>query len=320
MSTTPRSSLAVGEKLADGGQGKVFALSNDPEHVFKEYHNPDDPLFRPDMLQHLVDDRAQLVYAGAKVDDWAAWPVSVVTDGPKTVGFLMRRVPAEFALRVRGKDKLAELGYLGSAPKPLWGPIQLPTPQERIEIAQDLAGAMDALHQRKIVIGDLSFANVLWTGSPRPRIMFLDCDGMRPEGRDPVLPQAETLDWGDPLADPNARTGPTIDRDCYKLALAVLRILTRSLNARPDPTTTLDRALFEHAEAAERVETLLRAAAGPVGSRPTAKQWTAALSGRAFVSVTKPPRARTIEAPQPQPDMFDRGQPRKYQRVVPPKG
>jgi hypothetical protein len=161
---------------------------------------------------------------------------------------------------------------------------------------------------------------VLWAGAPRPRIMLLDCDGMRREGRDPVLPQAETLDWNDPLAGPGTKTTPTIDRDCYKLALAVLRILTRSLDARPTPATTVDPGLFEQPDTAQRVESLLRQAGGPVGSRPTAKQWALALSGRTFVPVTTPAQRRTINAPQPQPDMLNGAQPREYRSVVPPRG
>ncbi|WP_327635298.1 hypothetical protein OHB24_35620 [Kribbella sp. NBC_00482] len=318
MTTTPRSSLMVGQRLADGGQGNVFALMNDAQQVFKEYHTPDHPAFRPDTLRQLVTERSKIRCEGTGIEAWTAWPLSVVTDGPRTVGFLMRRAPSDFILEVGGERKLADLGFLGSQPKLIWGKVQLPTVPDRIVIVRDLARVMDALHQQNIVIGDLSFANVLWAGPPQPRIMMLDCDGLRYEGREPVLPQAETPDWDDPQAKPHTRTKPTIDRDRYKLALAVLRVLTTSLDARPTPTTSLDPALFEQPDQALRVQDLLRRAGGSVGSRPTAKEWMQVLSPRPFTPVTPPSQHRPINAPPPRPDLLGVSEARIYHPVRPP--
>ncbi|MER7609608.1 hypothetical protein [Nocardioides sp. NPDC127503] len=307
------SSLNLGDQLAEGGQGAVHELLDQPELVFKRYLYPDSPAFRPDALQRLVDCRPSIAFSGRSVDEFAAWPTAVVNDGTRTVGFLMRRVPTGFTLAIGGKVLLADLSYLATEPKPIWGDVDLPGMSEKVQVLQHLAGAVDAFHARQIVVGDISYANVLWSRDPQPRVMLIDCDGMRHAGMESVLPQADTPDWEDPM--PPAGYAPGPDQDRYKLALAVRRVLTSSLDAR---LTSSSPDLSEVGGAGPKLEALLARAAGPAGTRPSAREWFDALSGRATQPVRQGER-REIDAPAARPDLLTSStSERKFRPVTPP--
>ncbi|MFD6894124.1 hypothetical protein ACFWB0_06185 [Rhodococcus sp. NPDC060086] len=315
MTDTKLVNLKLGAKLGDGGQGKVFELAGDRSRVLKQYHNAADPSLSVASLEALIAMRGKLTFTGRPVDRWAAWPSAVVRSDSYVVGFLMPRVPVDFTFEAHGRRRLSELGVLlAKTSNPLFAGISLPNIDERIAILRNLAGAVSVLHEHRIVFGDLSFANILWARTPEPRIMLIDCDGMRLEGMPAVLPQAETGDWEDPLAAPGIL--PTFDRDCYKLALAVMRILGRQTDCRP---TELADIAFEGVEKTieQRVRVLLEQAAGPEGTRPSARAWEAALSDRVTVPVQVGAR-RTIAAPGPKPQLLGNSE-RKFRPVTPPK-
>jgi len=314
VSDVQLASLALGNKLGDGGQGSVHELVGDPRRVYKQYHNPKDPSFCVESLEALIAVRDKLVLSGRPVDDWAAWPSAIVRSGNDPVGFIMPRVPADFTFDARGKSRLSELGVLAKKPGPLFDGITLPNRDERIAILRHLAGAVSTLHEHGIVIGDLSFANILWARTPTPRIMLIDCDGMRLQNRPAVLPQAETPDWDDPLDAGSA--APTFDRDCYKLALAVLRVLGQTIDSRP---ADFDPASLDGLESgvAQRIRQSIAGSMGPVGTRPTARSWVSALSERATRPV-QPGLRRVVAAPSAKPELLG-SQERKFRSVTPPK-
>jgi hypothetical protein len=287
-------SLAVGDLLADGGEGKVFAMEGEPGLVFKQYLRPKDPNAHPPALDELIVAGSALMVDGRGVSRWAAWPAEVVVDGPLLVGFVMPRIPESFEQTIAGKVKPPNLSYLASQPKPIWGALRLPSTAERVEILTSLAGSFTALHERGYVYGDMSFLNVVWTVDPSPQSMLLDCDGIRPRSGRSYLPQKDSIDWDDPKAPPG--THPDVDRDRYKLALAVLRVLSCSLSVRPQASGDAPLAEDLDPNVTAAVQPLLRQAAGPLGSRPSAQQWLTALRGRQMRPV-KPPTVRVPEPP-----------------------
>lgn len=316
MSDIQLSSLTLGAKLGDGGQGKVYEMVGDSDRVFKQYHQTNGMVFSPESLDALIAIRDKLTHAGRPVERWAAWPSVAVRSGSDTVGFLMPRVPIDFTFEVRGKRRLAELGaLLAKKSNVMFAGVVLPNLAERVAILRNLAGVLATLHEHRVVVGDLSFANILWARTPDPRVMLIDCDGTRLEGMLPVLPQADTGDWEDPFATPGS--APTIDRDCYKLALAILRVLGGEIDSRP---TQLDEVALSGLDSGleQRIRTLLKQAAGPAGTRPTARVWEAALGERATVQV-QPGVRRTIAGPQPKPEMLGNSGARQFRPVTPPK-
>lgn len=105
MNATNLATLKLGPKLGDGGQGAVYELADDPARVFKRYHSPSGPGFSASTLDALIGMRGNLSNGGRPVDEWAAWPSSVVRDAQNVVGFLMPRVPTEFTFQAHGKRR-----------------------------------------------------------------------------------------------------------------------------------------------------------------------------------------------------------------------
>src|SRR6218665_3795507 len=186
MSEIQLGTLTLGDEIAAGGQGSVTALKSDLATVLKRYHDASGPDFNAETLRWLVAERSRIFLAGSPVEEWSAWPKAVVRHGGRVVGFLMPRVPEAFTIEIGGRSRLADLSYLAAEPSPLWADVPLPTDEERVRVLYHLAAAMQALHHRDIVMGDVSFANIIWARTPRPRVMLIDCDGMRPPSRQPV--------------------------------------------------------------------------------------------------------------------------------------
>ncbi|MBO0731211.1 MAG: hypothetical protein J2P57_18285, partial [Acidimicrobiaceae bacterium] len=118
-----RRDLRVGPLLAEGGQGRVYALADRPGVVLKAYRAP---LDRADLdglvawAEGLPPDLDRPLAA-------AAWPTEVVVDAAagangagadgRAVGLLMPRAPRRFTLRHKdGSAHLATLSYLCADP------------------------------------------------------------------------------------------------------------------------------------------------------------------------------------------------------------
>ena len=304
-------SLAVEGELGDGGQGKVFSLPSD--EVLKKYHDHLRGNLRAEVLSDLIQLAERLSCNGMPVEQWAAWPRARVAINGQVVGFVMPRVPEGYSIFVGGKLRLANLSYLATTPAPMWGPVRLPSDAQRVAILSRLAAVMESLHRHDLVIGDLSFNNILWSSDP-VGVMLIDCDGVHPERGTSAMPQADTIDWGDPLgvSDP-----PDKDRDRYKLSLAIVRVLSRQLSATPADARRLALALPE--EQMDPVLRLLDRAAGPRGTRPTATEWRVELSRREMRPV-KPPVIRASSNTLPaKPELIVGGHGvREYRAVKPP--
>jgi hypothetical protein len=307
--------LKLGDRIADGGQGVVFGLRDTPDLVFKKYHSVSGPDFNASALRALVAERGALSVNGQAVDLWAAWPTAVVVDAGMVVGFLMRRVASDFTILLGSAKRLADLSYLASEPRPLCGAVSLPETGAKLAILRHLASVMSVLHQRNLVLGDVSFANVLWSLTPTPRVMLLDCDGIAPQGMAPVLPHAQTIDWDDPHDAPGGAA--TMERDRYKLACAIVRVLGKSLEMRPDADL---RSFTGNSGIDARIRAASVRAAERPGKRPSASEWMAVLSDRSSVAVDRPSQVRTITAPPPRPDLLPGAEARQYRPVQPPGG
>lgn len=289
----PLATLTLGDRLGDGGQAEVFLVANRPGQAFKRYHDHVLPKLRADVLEELAAETPQLTIEARSITYWATWPTETVTSGARVVGFLMPLLDPVFSMSEgRLKGKHANFSYLATDPRPYWGNVRLPSQADRVRLLASLAGILQQLHHRKMVVGDLSWANVLWSQSPQLRVILLDCDGIRPPKGTPVSPQLDSPDWKDPGAIRGIE--PDADRDCYKLALMVLRVLSRDLNARPG-TERGHRLPDLSADLSSAIDSLLVRSAGPPGTRPTATEWRQTLQGRSIQAVAAPAPARRAE-------------------------
>ncbi|GHH87194.1 hypothetical protein [Streptomyces capitiformicae] len=293
--------LALGDRIGDGGQGEVFDVTGPGRLLYKSYREPHKVDGKE--LAALVALRQGLAPADRdRLDRETAWPLCRVVDGGRVTGFLMHRAPDSMTWRTsRGDTRLNELSYLLRAPKAAWQAVAQPTPAERHALVVAAVELFQWLHALGLVVGDVSQANVLWTVRPGPAVHLLDCDGVRLVGRPPVLEQADTPDWHDPLAVPGT---VTVDSDRYKVALLVGRVLSQDAYSAPGrrleplPGVLDDRR--EHA-----VRALWDQAAEPRGGRPHLGQWRIALAGRETIRLAaaepavRPPVDRTkVDGPR----------------------
>ncbi|MET9509868.1 hypothetical protein ABZX62_15650 [Streptomyces flavidovirens] len=272
----PYASLKLLAKAGDGGQGEVHAVGGPGGLLYKSYREPHK--LNGAALAALVSLRQALAPADRdRLDRETAWPLCRVTDGGRVTGFLMHRAPDVMTWQTsKGSSKLVELTYLLHPPKAAWQSVRQPSPAERYTLAVVLVELFQWLHAMGLVIGDVSHANVLWTLRPAPAAYLLDCDGIRLVGQRPVLDQADTPDWHDPLAPPGT---VSVDSDRYKAALMIGRVLAQDAYASPGKSLRpVPGVLDDRREAA--VLRLWEQAAGACGTRPDLGQWRTALAGR----------------------------------------
>lgn len=302
----PLGTLTLKDRIGDGGQGEVYDVGGPGRLLYKSYREPHK--VAGGELADLVALRQQLGPADRdRLDKETAWPLCRVVEGGRVTGFLMRRAPDTMTWRTsRGDARLIELSYLLHPPKAAWQAVPQPTPAERYALVLAVVELFGWLHSLGLVVGDVSQANVLWTVRPGPAVHLLDCDGVRLAGRPPVLDQADTPDWHDPLAAPGV---VTVDSDRYKAALVVGRVLGQDAYAAPGkPLAPLPGVLDERRENAVRA--LWEQAAGPRGSRPHLGQWRTALAGRETI------RLMAVEpAPKPVVDRSKFDGPRQRGRI-----
>ncbi|MHB1536766.1 MAG: hypothetical protein ACYC1D_19590, partial [Acidimicrobiales bacterium] len=232
-------SLRPTRLLAEGGEGRVYALADRPELVFKSYRAPVDR----EHLDRLIAWREQLgaedPERAAIVEAATAWPTAVVVDpegAPGTaVGFLLARAPRRFTLRHRdGSVHLATLSYLSADPgqrAAAYG-LTLPGPlsAERFGLLHALARLLEVFESAapSLSHGDLSSKNVLWSWQRRPEVFLLDCDNAALAGEHARVGdgarrrRAMTPNWDDPAVP--AGENPTQWSDRYSLALIFLRV------------------------------------------------------------------------------------------------
>jgi hypothetical protein len=293
--------LQLGPELGSGGQGRVLRVEGlGTPLVFKQYKVSGAD---QGMLKTLVDLPATLQPSERdQLHARTSWPLARVFRKGHLSGFLMQEIPARFfGANVAGSPKLRELQYLVYPRKPAWGEI-VPdggvSAKTRIEVASEFTRLLTVLHGKGLVVGGVSMSNVLWTGGDddAATIFLIDCDGIRKLGSRPVLPQAETLDWNDPL---QPRSGPDLDTDRYKLALLVGRVLTVGKDLRPGEPLHLVPDVPDRI--ATRVTALWQQADGPRGTRPDAFKWAMALSTRDEIALPPPPRVRQRPSLPPKP-------------------
>ena len=280
--------LQIGPELGIGGQGRVLRiLGRSAPVVFKQYIVPGAD---HSALKTLVELPASLQPAEReRLLRLSAWPLARVMRQGQLSGFVMQEIPGHFfAANSLGTIKARELQYLLYQRKPAWGDI---VPEEvgvaaRLAVATECAKLINLLHSRSLVLGDVSMNNVLWAPGDPASVFLIDCDGIRRLGSRPVLPQAQTPDWDDPL---QPASGPDLDTDRYKLALLVGRVLCAAPYLRPGQELQLVPGVPDRI--AVKVRELWTQAARPSGSRPDAWHWMTAVQGREERPVS-PPQVR----------------------------
>src|SRR6266446_3577299 len=157
------SSLRLDRELANGGEGKIYAINGNSHQVAKIYHQP-----TPEKAAKL-----QVMLANPPHDPTRqqqghisiAWPTERILDTQgRCVGFLMPYIDAAHSFPLlklynpwdRRRTKLSF------------------TWEYLLRMARNLASVLAALHKKGYVVGDLNESNVLVTTTAL--VTLVDCD------------------------------------------------------------------------------------------------------------------------------------------------
>lgn len=290
------SDLGPMTRIGSGGQGTVYALTEDPGLVYKEYA----PRFVDDVDVATLARFARLATAGPDAESLlrlAAWPTAIVRKGGVVRGFLMPRVPEQYMVRLRlpagPATVLAQVQFLLNGDDYLRSCGLALDERLRLEFLRDTGEALATFHRLGICVGDLSPNNLLFSLTERPRCYFLDCDAMRLDG-DSVLAQAETPEWDVPGGEGEELATPATD--AYKFGLLAVRLFAGHQQVR-DPAAAGKRLRGEVRGLAAR-----SLSADP-GERPPPERWlgvldTAIARAPAETPPTLDPEPVRVAAPQ----------------------
>jgi len=301
MTRIERSTLVLGERLGQGGQGAVYPVMNVKagsrwDAVYKEYR----PEARDQVDVAALEEMVRTV-ANLSEDDrlWlgerASWPTDLVSDEGAVSGFLMRAVPGEFYFALRtlsdpanAKLRLAQVEFLLNTDDYVAGIGLTVSERDRMSLLGDLLGTLNKLHALGIAVGDLSPKNLLFCLAPQPRCFLIDCDAMRVGDRN-VLPQVETTEWELPEGEQLA----TVRGDAYKFALLAARLFARDQSSR-DVTrlTAAAPAVGELAHLTLQQDT---------STRPALAAWAAPLGAAARSASADPAQQTMLLPPVPGP-------------------
>lgn len=235
VNSTELSALGSLTQLGDGGEGVVYRASKVPGQVYKEYKPAVAHEVNPRGLEATIGILGQLPESGRSfVSERSAWPHTLVRKNGSVTGFLMQEIPAEFSCQHgmvgRPRTVLNDWNKLVTRDDWMDKPnIESTVPRLNVNSKQDekailgllldLASFFSHLHEKDVVVGDVSGRNILWTTTPRPTVFLIDCDGFRVQGDRAVTSSKQSPDW----FDPHLAGDTTLDSDRFKLATAIYR-------------------------------------------------------------------------------------------------
>lgn len=299
------STLGERERLGKGGMAVIYRLTDfrisgmSESLVYKKYKKsvlpvPSHGLEQIAAVRERMHPDQRLLF-----DERTAWPVRVVESEGQAVGVLMRLIPDDFFQTLRMRDGSSErvareisFAMRGASEYTRRVGVEVPTVEQRVVLMRDFARILAMLHFEKLVYGDISARNLLYTLHPRPRVLLVDCDAVRVQGSSsPFGTQPHSPHWQPPeslaaqtrvrrlkasgvtseLAAHRARQFvQNVSTDRYKFGLTVLRVLSAGEGAHQlrDISPELRRSV-----GAPLIDQLVAALADDPNDRPTIKSW-----------------------------------------------
>lgn len=164
--TASGKSISLGKKLGAGGEGAVYDIAGAPKLVAKIYH--------PHRLNHALANKVRAMVVDPPEDATRqpplnhvsiAWPIDVVMNGRNFVGYIMPKLPKSDDLYdlLQPQQRKKQHGHLNH--------------RHLYRTARNLALAMEAIHRKNYVIGDVNFKNALFNDDAL--ITIVDCDSMQ---------------------------------------------------------------------------------------------------------------------------------------------
>lgn len=218
--TTQGVPITLGKSFGSGGEGAVFEVIGHPNMVAKIYHSQRLNASLETKVHAMVATPPNDITRATVNHVSIAWPEAVLLNGTSFAGYLMPKIPKS--------DNLYALL------QPQQRAQKHPSLNHRhlYRSARNLAFAMDAIHQKGYVVGDVNFRNALF--NDRALITLVDCDSMQvtdaqnkihrclvgiPEYTAPELQKKDL-----------ATINRTINHDAFGLAILIFQLLMQGFH------------------------------------------------------------------------------------------
>lgn len=202
--------------IASGGEGRIYPIAQDPSLVAKIYHKPTDEDADKLTVMFSMPPDAPIAAPGHASIAWPLDLLHTVGGREKIVGFVMPRVNKVLPVHAFYTPKTRR------EQKPLFNYLYLH------RTARNLAAAVNALHLRGYVIGDVNESNILVTDTAL--VTLVDTDSF--QVRDPYTGYVYRCPVGKPEFTPPELQGLTfrdLDRapehDLFGLAVLIFQLL-----------------------------------------------------------------------------------------------
>jgi len=225
--------INLGRKLDEGGEGTVYEITGHPELVAKVYKVDKRTPERESKLKAMVanppqDDTRKLSSPHISI----AWPTDLLYEQSRFVGYLMPRISQSPDIFVVYNPQLRAEKY----PELNWNYLH--------RTARNLATALNALHARGYVMGDVNPRNVLVT--QKALVTLVDTDSFQVRDATGYVHRCLV---GMPEYTPPELQGMdlnSLDRapyhDCFGLAVLIFQLLMEGqhpFNAKLDATLSV---------------------------------------------------------------------------------
>lgn len=208
LTYTDGTRVVLGDMIGNpGGEGTVYAISRDPLHVAKIYHQVPSEAQRRKL-------QCQIQLARQRdLDRFTAWPQRIVCRRGQVVGFTMPKVSGRsihLFYRTVDRKKLY--------PSASWRSV--------VGVAMNVAAGFAALHHRSTLMADVNESNILLNADGTVR--FIDCDSYQVTSGSETFPcNVGTPAWTPPELQGKSFRGNvrTKDHDRFGLALMIFHLL-----------------------------------------------------------------------------------------------
>ena len=203
--------IYLGDKIGHGGEADVYFLKNDNSQVVKIYndaHQIDSKKHNKlKMMCDLYDD---------KIAQYYSWPKKIIYSSRKPVGFIMNNLnnsasDSEYIKIINFYNAGARKKYFPNAEYKFL-----------VHSALNFACAVDALHKKDIVIGDINESNI-FVNNKNATIKLIDCDSYQIENYSADVGKPEFI--APELPDHLKGVIRTQNHDCFSLAIVIFLIL-----------------------------------------------------------------------------------------------
>jgi len=164
--------ITKGKRIVDGGEGYIYEAKGNPDLLIKIYKEKDmsgAPIVTPELknkLEYMKDNPPDVLVSKGIV----AWPVELINDDNGNLqGFTMPRM--DFDEHIQRTYSYRHPVLEADEYK------RFPSVESRIKIAMNLCSALNELHRKGYVFGDLNHHNV-GVNYSTGQICFMDCDSL----------------------------------------------------------------------------------------------------------------------------------------------